>query len=238
MQSNQQTVNSIFQWTGQIVNNWIFLQNHFSVTISKHKDKVAYRKEVTVMENKNNVKSIVMVGFFAAITFLGIQAFRIPLPAAIGTPFLHFGHVFVVMGVLLLGGKKGAIAGTMGLVIFDMLNGYMHSVPDTLFGTIFKCLIMGALFANLKTKADGDKHKEYTAAVLSAITYGAINVVIELISGTVLLLVAGSNFNAAIIGSITSVPATVINAIFMIVIVSLIYVPVKSIYMKIAAVPA
>ncbi|MFR2836753.1 MAG: ECF transporter S component, partial [[Clostridium] nexile] len=63
-----------------------------------------------------NLKTIVTVGFFAAVTFLGIQMFRIPLPAAVGTPFVHFGHIFVVLGVLLQGGKKGAISGTIGLV--------------------------------------------------------------------------------------------------------------------------
>ena len=57
----------------------------------------------------NKVKELVITAFFAAITFLGIQAFRIPLPAAIGTPFVHFGHVFVVMCVLLQNGKKGAV---------------------------------------------------------------------------------------------------------------------------------
>lgn len=45
-----------------------------------------------------NLKTIVTAGFFAAVTFLGIQMFRIPLPAAVGTPFVHFGHIFVVLG--------------------------------------------------------------------------------------------------------------------------------------------
>ena len=62
-----------------------------------------------------NLKTIVTAGFFAAVTFLGIQMFRIPLPAAVGTPFVHFGHIFVVLGVLLQGGKKGAVSGTIGL---------------------------------------------------------------------------------------------------------------------------
>ena len=42
--------------------------------------------------NDNKVKNLVITAFFTAITFLGIQSFRIPLPAAVGTPFLHFGH--------------------------------------------------------------------------------------------------------------------------------------------------
>ena len=43
--------------------------------------------------NDNKVKNLVITAFFTAITFLGIQSFRIPLPAAVGTPFLHFGHI-------------------------------------------------------------------------------------------------------------------------------------------------
>ena len=48
--------------------------------------------------HNDKVKNLVITAFFTAITFLGIQSFRIPLPAAVGTPFLHFGHIFVVSG--------------------------------------------------------------------------------------------------------------------------------------------
>ena len=87
---------------------------------------------------QNNVKAMVITAFFAAITFLGIQSFRIPMPAAIGTPFVHFGHIFVVMGVLLQGGKRGAASGTIGLVLFDILNGYMQDIPQVFIETIVK----------------------------------------------------------------------------------------------------
>ena len=46
---------------------------------------------------KNQVKTIVMTAFFAAMIYLGIQSFRIPLPAAVGTPFVHFGHIFIML---------------------------------------------------------------------------------------------------------------------------------------------
>ena len=129
--------------------------------------------------NDNKVKNLVITAFFTAITFLGIQSFRIPLPAAVGTPFLHFGHIFVVMGLLLQGGKRGAVSGTLGLTIFDMLNGYMQDAPKTFVETAVKCLIVGALFMMLKKKADGDKKKEYGAVASYLRSAG---VVISLIS--------------------------------------------------------
>lgn len=51
----------------------------------KHRDTVTGKDE--------NMKRMVITAFFAAITFLGIQAFRIPLPAVVGTPFVHFRHI-------------------------------------------------------------------------------------------------------------------------------------------------
>ena len=35
--------------------------------------------------HNDKVKNLVITAFFTAITFLGIQSFRIPLPAAVGT---------------------------------------------------------------------------------------------------------------------------------------------------------
>ena len=78
------------------------------------------------MKSKNTTRSLVITAFFAAIVFLGIQMFRIPLPAAVGTPFLHFGHIFVMLAVVCIGPVRSAIAGTLGLVIFDMVNGYIY----------------------------------------------------------------------------------------------------------------
>ena len=176
--------------------------------------------------NDNKVKNLVITAFFTAITFLGIQSFRIPLPAAVGTPFLHFGHIFVVMGLLLQGGKRGAVSGTLGLTIFDMLNGYMQDAPKTFVETAVKCLIVGALFMMLKKKADGDKKKEYGAAVVCAFIYGCINVIMEFTMSTIAMMMVGSGF--------ASLPATVINAVFMVIAIAILYQPVKKIYVRMA----
>ena len=184
--------------------------------------------------NDNKVKNLVITAFFTAITFLGIQAFRIPLPAAVGTPFLHFGHIFVVMGLLLQGGKRGAVSGTLGLTIFDMLNGYMQDAPKTFVETALKCLIVGAIFAVLKKKADGNKKKEYGVAVICAVLYGCINIIMEFIMSTIAMMMMGSGLAAAAAGAFTSLPATVINAVFMVVAIAILYEPVKKIYVRMA----
>ena len=169
-----------------------------------------------------NLKTIVTAGFFAAVTFLGIQMFRIPLPAAVGTPFVHFGHIFVVLGVL---------SGTIGLVLFDLLNGYVQAIPQVFIETIVKCLILGAILKHF-VKGKDDKKTEYRAVTIGVFVYAVMNIVIEFVMGTITLLIAGSGVNAALLGALTSIPATVINAAFMVGVVLLIYRPIGRIYKK------
>lgn len=178
------------------------------------------------------IKEIVSMGFFTAVTFLGIQVFRIPVPAVIGTPFIHFGHVFVVMGMLLQGGRRGAVTGTAGLVIFDLLNGYVQAIPQVLIETILKCLLVGAVFARVRNSADGDGRKEYRGAVGCSILYAVLNIVIEWGVGTAGLILTGSGWEAAAAASTASIPATVVNAVFMVVAITALYRPVKKIYQR------
>lgn len=192
------------------------------------------KKERTGTGRDFKVKALVITAFFAAITYLGIQVFRIPMPAVIGTPFVHFGHIFVVMGVLLQGGKRGAVSGALGLVIFDLLNGYIQDIPQVFIETVVKALIVGAIFIWMKRKAEGNKTKEYQAAVICSVIYGIFNVVIELVAGTVKMVILGSGVSAAFAGSLASIPATVINALFMIIAIAILYKPVSILYKRIA----
>lgn len=189
------------------------------------------KKEENVLRDES-INKLVVTAFFAAITFLGIQIFRVPLPAVVGTPFVHFGHIFVVMGVLLMGGKRGAVSGTLGLVIFDILNGYLQDVPQVFLETIIKCLLIGALFAVLKNRAGGDRKKEYRGAMICTVLYGCMNILIEFVMGIVKMMILGSGFAAAAAGSAVSIPATVVNVVFLILAEALLYRPVERLYRR------
>lgn len=182
---------------------------------------------------QTDAKKLSMTAFFAAIIFLGIQSFRIPLPAAVGTPFLHFGHIFVVLAILCLGAKRSAVAGVLGLVIFDILNGYLHSIPNVFVSTIIKCLLVGTVYGILKKKAQGNSRKEYAYAVGCAALYGVTNIVVDFIWSIGELLLLGNTLGAAVAAEITSIPATMINAGFTVIGILILYKPVVTAYRKI-----
>ena len=136
------------------------------------------------------------------------------------------------MGVLLMGGKRGAVSGTLGLVIFDILNGYLQDVPQVFLETIIKCLLIGALFAVLKNRAGGDRKKEYRGAMICTVLYGCMNILIEFVMGIVKMMILGSGFAAPAAGSAASIPATVVNVVFLILAEALLYRPVERLYRR------
>ena len=171
---------------------------------------------------KNQVKTIVMTAFFAAMIYLGIQSFRIPLPAAVGTPFVHFGHIFIMLSVVLLGTRGSMMAGVMGLLLFDVLNSYTHAIPNVFVSTLLNCFFAGTAFSLLTKKANGDGRKEFTAAVVTAVVWSTCE-----------LVILGSALPAALTAELTAIPATIINAVFTVIGIAVLYIPVKGAYRRV-----
>lgn len=182
---------------------------------------------------KTQVKTIVMTAFFAAMIYLGIQSFRIPLPAAVGTPFVHFGHIFIMLSVVLLGTRGSMMAGVMGLLLFDVLNSYTHAIPNVFVSTLLNCFFAGTAFSLLRKRANGDGRKEFTAAVITAVVYGISNVVIDFLWSTCELVILGSALPAALTAELTAIPATIINAVFTVIGIAVLYIPVKGAYRRV-----
>ena len=204
--------------------------NYYLKEHTREKDRRIYRR----MKNESiSTKKIVITAFFAAVIYLGIQSFRIPLPAATGTPFVHFGHIFVVLAVLMLGPKLSTVSGVLGLLIFDLVNGYVQAIPNVFVSTILNCVIAGTVFVMLKKKAQGDAKKEYGYAIISAAVYGVSNIVIDFVWSTVQLVILGSSWSAALAAEITSIPSTIINSVFTVIGIAILYVPVKKAYQRI-----
>lgn len=180
-----------------------------------------------------NTKKLVLTAFFAAMIFCGIQAFRIPMPAAVGTPFLHFGHIFVLLAIFSLGPARSTVASVTGYLIFDLLNGYTQAIPNVFVTTIVKCMIVGIIFA-LFQKGKHEMKKEYGFAILCAAIYGVLNVLTDLLWTVAELMLAGSTFQAAFAAAFTSIPATFVNAVFAILGIAFFYLPVQKAYKRIA----
>ena len=173
-------------------------------------------------ENTSRTIDIVWVGVFAAVTYLGIQFFRIPLPAAVGAPFLHFGNIFFLLSVLLLGSKKGALAGGIGFILFDILNGYITVIPKVAVLTLLMAFAAGSIF-----KVLGKKYSVAVSVAIATMVAFLISLAGDFLYDTLLLVLSGSKLMPAMWAAFTSLLATAINSIFGIVAITVLYSPLR-----------
>ncbi|MBO5560496.1 MAG: ECF transporter S component [Firmicutes bacterium] len=101
-------------------------------------------------EQKFTVRELTTTAIVAALVFLMTYSFKIPTP----TGYTHLGDCMIFIGVLILGTRKGALAGGIGAALSDALGGYTEWVIPTFFIKAIMAVIMGIfvykLFKNLR----------------------------------------------------------------------------------------
>jgi len=170
------------------------------------------------MGKNDQLRKLVFAGLFAAIIFIGISVLRIPLPAIVGRPFIHFGNTLTILAVMYLGFGYGATAGAIGLGLFDILNGY----AATAWLTIIEAIILAAVVQLVFRAIDYDETR-MSKLFLVSFAAGVIKLVTSWGTGVIEALMVGTSLNVAIIGAFTSLLAALINAVASFLIVPVIY---------------
>ena len=78
------------------------------------------------MREAERIKNLCETALFIAIVFFGVFIIKIPGPFG----YMHIGDSMIFLAVLMLGGKRGAVAGGLGAAIADIVSGYtIWAVP-------------------------------------------------------------------------------------------------------------
>ena len=110
--------------------------------------KTKNKKAVLYMKNESSIKNMTKTAMMAALVFVGIYLIKIPVPNG----YTHMGDCMIFLGVLLLGTKRGALAGAIGAAASDVLGGYMHWAVPTFFIKYIMAFLMGMFVYNLMPK--------------------------------------------------------------------------------------
>lgn len=160
---------------------------------------------------------IVLIALFATLTIIGTMI-RIPVPSAFGAPFIHLGNSVLLLAVLLLGYKKGALAGGMGFAIFDLLNGFPLEAPYFFVESFIVGGVAILIFNTLKTK-----NKSILTIILTAAGAGVAKIIMTFLKNLGMSFIMTSNSKTALVSAVGSLPATLVNTISTVIIVTLIY---------------
>ncbi len=148
---------------------------------------------------------VTFIALFAALCYIALTVFFFP----VGPMFVHFGNLIVVLAALLVGGWQGGMAGSVGMGLYDILNGHADSSPKTFILKFLIGLTVGVVFSLLSQVMKS----KTLAATLGALCGMAVNIVGEVAWKTVQYYLAGSAFGGAFTASLLSQSSTLLNAV-------------------------
>ncbi|MDT2634719.1 ECF transporter S component [Enterococcus dongliensis] len=170
------------------------------------------------MNSDKRIQTLVLIALFAALTFIGTMI-KIPLPTG---AFIHFGNAVVLLAVLLISYWQGSLAGGIVFFIFDILNGFASEAPYFLLESFVVGAAAYAAFSIFKQKP-----QRVYQIVIIGIFAGITKFIMSVIKVTVMGMIAGAQLKPAFLAALATMPATVINLFSTILIVSLVFFPLR-----------
>ena len=87
--------------------------------------------EFNKARSKFNTKDMVETALLTALVFVATAFINIRLPIAASGGLVHLGTAMLVIASVVFGKEKGAIAGAVGMAIFDLSSGWALWAPFT-----------------------------------------------------------------------------------------------------------
>ena len=162
------------------------------------------------MKKTNNLKSLVITAVAIALTYVFTAFINIRLPFALNGGLIHLGNVPLFIFAIIFGKKTGAIAGGIGMGLFDLLSGWNAWAPFTL-------IIVGCM--GYVTGMITEKKKGYVWTIIAMLTALLIK-----ISG---YYIAEGIIYGNWIVPISSVPGNVIQVVTAMIVVMIIIEPLR-----------
>ncbi|MDK2827840.1 MAG: hypothetical protein PWP67_639 [Clostridium butyricum] len=99
--------------------------------INKVYKRWAIFMEANKVNSKFKTKDLVETALLTALVFVATSFINIRLPILSSGGLVHLGNVFLFATAIIFGKKKGAIAGAVGMAIFDLSSGWALWAPFT-----------------------------------------------------------------------------------------------------------
>lgn len=165
----------------------------------------------TAQNKKRNLTyDIVIVGVMAAVIFVTTYVVKIgPIPTPAGNTMIKLANAFCLMAGILFGGVRGGLAAGIGSMLFDLTNpAFVSGAPFTLVFFFMMAFVAGVV--SHIGKADGKNNVlNFLGAVAGSLTY----LVLYLGKSVIVLVLAGSDFSAAMTACATKFITSGINAV-------------------------
>ena len=161
---------------------------------------------------------LALVALFTALTTIA-TLIQIPMPALIGTPFVHLGNALVVISVLLLGYRQGALAGALGLALADVLTGMAGKAPYYFCETLIVAGVTSIVMIVTRLRLRATMPKVIAVVMAAVLTKLLMTIGYKVVSG----LLLGVSWGVAWTRMLTALPPTILNGITTVLVVCIMH---------------
>lgn len=158
----------------------------------------------------SHIKKIVVVSVMSSLVFLGTFLTRVELLLFGGHVMIHLGNMFCLVAAILFGPRCGALAGAIGMGLFDIISGRFIIYFPFMFALKYT---MGYICGCIKIK--NSKNLQTSKLNFRAIFIGLIINIIgsPLISFFIKIVFYKLNVYIAILNTVSSVVGVIINSV-------------------------
>ena len=171
---------------------------------------IAVEKEKT--KRIFGAKEMTICALFIALTYVATAFINIRLPIQANGGLIHLGNVPLFVAAIIFGKRTGAIAGGLGMAMFDLLSGWVSWAPFTLIIVGLMGYVSGLVTE--KKKNFGHMLFAFILAVLikiagyymaEGIIYGNWIVPLTSIPGNIIQVTAGAVISLPIIAALRKI---------------------------------
>ena len=171
-----------------------------------------------------NLQDMVIVGVMAAIVFVLTYFVKIQIPTPTGPVMFKAANIFILLSGLLFGGVRGGLAAGIGSMLYDLLDpAYISESPVTFLRFFLIAFITGIIAYAAHSKGENKILTAVAAAVgaVSSVALYAVQCVVK-------LMLAGSDFTAAIVASAPKLFVSSVNAVIALVFALVLVYPMRA----------
>jgi uncharacterized membrane protein len=121
----------------------------------------------TTVVKRDKTREVVLCGLLTAMVFVSTRFINVRLPLSINGGLIHMGNTMLFMIAIVFGKRRGAIAGALGMGLFDILSGWFLWAP-------FTAVIRGAMGYIVGRAAEGKSGKQQLFYTLGGIILSSI----------------------------------------------------------------
>ena len=100
-----------------------------AVILKEKRDKMDTKTDAKV--TRSSTQMLVINGLFIALTLVATMFINIRLPIMGNGGLIHLGNVPLFLAAFIFGKRTGAIAGALGMGLFDLISGWTAWAPFT-----------------------------------------------------------------------------------------------------------